>query len=180
MLKTKENYRRVPFSLIYIYSHYMIIQLWVVPKGTVIIDNGLSFESLSRSYHQSWGWVIFQISWVRFVITNEQSINGQTPHLTLLMTSALFSEVSVTVSDNSWLQNCPTLCDQSAKQNVLQVTLRWFTVKLFYSIITTALSWAELSKISAKNFYLHSKQFFCFWKLIDCHSIDNRLTSLDG
>ena len=56
---------------------------------------------------------------MRFVITNEQSINGQTPHLTLLMTSALFSEVSVTVSDNSWLQNYPTLCDQSAKQNVL-------------------------------------------------------------
>lgn len=44
-------------------------------------------------------------------MTNEQSINGQTPHLTLLMTSALFSEVSVTVSDNSWLQNYPTLCD---------------------------------------------------------------------
>ena len=107
---------------------------------------------------------------MRFVITNEQSINGQTPHLTLLITSALFSEVSVTVSDNSWLQNYPTLCDQSAKQNVLQVTLKWFTVKLFCSIITTALSWAELSKISAKNFYLHSKQFFCFWKLIDCHS----------
>lgn len=131
----------------------MIIQLWVVPKGTVIIDNGWSFESLSRSYHQSWGWVIFQISWVRFVITNEQSINGQTPHLTLLMTSALFSEVSVTFSDNSWLQNYPTLCDQSAKQNVLQVTLRWFSVKLFCSIIT------ELSKISAKNFYLHFQQF---------------------
>ena len=80
---------------------------------------------------------------MRFVITNEQSINGQTPHLTLLMTSALFSEVSVTVSDNSWLQNYPTLCDQSAKQNVCQVTLRWFTVKLFCSIITTELSWAE-------------------------------------
>ena len=81
---------------------------------------------------------------MRFVIlTKEQSINGRTPHLTLLMTSVLFSEVSVTVSDNSWLQNYPTLCDQSAKQNVLQVTLRWFTVKLFCSIITTALSWAE-------------------------------------
>lgn len=90
---------------------------------------------------------------MRFVITNEQSINGQTPHLTLLMTSALFSEVSVTVSNNSWLQNYPTLCDQSAKQNVLQVTLRWFTVKLFCSFIT------ELSKISAKNFYLHFQQF---------------------
>ena len=38
-------------------------------------------------------------------------------------------------------------------QNVLQVTLRWFTVKLFCSIIT------ELSKISAKNFYLHFQQF---------------------
>lgn len=81
---------------------------------------------------------------MRFVIlTNEQSITGQTPHLTLLMTSVLFSEVSVTVSDNSWLQNYPTLCDQSAKQNVLQVTLRWFTVKIFCSVITTALSWAE-------------------------------------
>ena len=80
---------------------------------------------------------------MRFVIANEQSITGQTPHLTLLMTSALFSEVSVTVSDNSWLQNYPTLCDQSAKQNVLQVTLRWFTVKFFCSVITTALSWAE-------------------------------------